>query len=165
MHCLICGTELNNCLCTLCGFDLSQCRERFPTLGDPPGAQSALCTRRAALIRTLNDRIAELEQTISEMRQNGVAAEERQPELSAEHFVRARQKTWECACGSRNSINSRSCVVCGKPSPLAADQTAAYLAGRRNADNHPKPRSWSCPCGSRNSIDTRYCPVCGTPKP
>ena len=34
MRCMICGSELNGCLCPRCGFDLSQCREQSPTLAD-----------------------------------------------------------------------------------------------------------------------------------
>jgi len=34
MRCAVCGNELNGCLCPRCGFDLSQHRERYPTLTD-----------------------------------------------------------------------------------------------------------------------------------
>lgn len=45
MHCMICGTELNGCLCPHCGYDHSRNREQYPTLWDD-GTQRRLCGSR-----------------------------------------------------------------------------------------------------------------------
>ena len=47
MRCLICGTELNGCLCPRCGFDLSRCREQYPTLADDSTMPEAVWAVRA----------------------------------------------------------------------------------------------------------------------
>ena len=178
MKCLICGNELKSCICPRCGFDLSQCRESFPTLGALPPAGQALCTRRDAMIRALNDRIAELERELSEGKVHSVRAKPRKPEIAAEQPKNSaekpesavRQETWECVCGSRNAIDTRYCAVCGKNAPGVITKgagrpgAASRKAGGKNA-RQTKPSTWSCSCGSRNADSTRYCPVCGKSRP
>lgn len=51
MRCLICGSQLNGCLCPRCGFDLSQCREQYPTLAND--------YRRTASVWTVRDNYLE----------------------------------------------------------------------------------------------------------
>ena len=55
MYCPICGAVLNGCCCPCCGFDLSQCREQFPTLmndGKRPESVGAALRRRSAAAQT-----------------------------------------------------------------------------------------------------------------
>ena len=46
MYCLICGAKTMGCRCQACGFDLSRCRERYPTLEDLAGARRGHGGRR-----------------------------------------------------------------------------------------------------------------------
>lgn len=58
MHCLICGTELDTCVCPRCSFDQSLCRELYPTLSADESRSVPLSVHRDALYRRLEDALA-----------------------------------------------------------------------------------------------------------
>lgn len=50
-HCLICGTALDGCTCSECGFDKSACVELFPTLMNSASIREALWVKRNAIFQ------------------------------------------------------------------------------------------------------------------
>lgn len=73
MHCLICGTELNTCVCPRCSFDQSLCRELYPTLDVDECKLSPLFVYRNSLYRKSEDTAAAL--TCSEEECRSVSAD------------------------------------------------------------------------------------------
>lgn len=88
MHCLICGIELNTCVCPRCSFDQSLCRELYPTLGADEYRPAPLYVHRDALYRKLEDALASWNLSEEECRSLSASLQEKQSvtdELTARH--------------------------------------------------------------------------------
>ena len=167
MHCLICGNELQGCLCPRCGFDLSLRGADYPTLVPEERKEPPLWILRSAYWDALNDIIQALTKQVQELERRRASAPE--PENgSRQTEPTSFAKKWECECGCRNSMGVRYCTNCGRIIPEARRDPTTESQGfgsfrssaARTAPASPAAK-WECSCGCRNPVGIRYCRNCG----
>ncbi len=173
MKCGVCGLELENGICPVCGFDVGLDWESYPTLaaGEPTlplarrrerwratAGDALRCARCGGLSFSIfpgkgKARCCSCGSMTPLIVQGTASGNEERPRQAAPTAPGG--NSWRCSCGFRNSASSRFCPNCGLQRPFV------------QSSKPPQPVSddtWLCTCGARNSIAHRYCSVCDRPR-
>lgn len=176
MKCGVCGLELENGACPVCGFDLGLDWEHYPTLaaGEPT---LPLTRRRERWQATAGDalrcaqcgglsfsiypgkgkaRCCSCGSMMPLSVQTAVPGNEERTRPAVP--AAPRSNSWRCSCGYNNSASSRFCPNCGRPKGTGVISGPPKLSRPASSD------TWICSCGARNSSSHRYCSACDMPR-
>lgn len=138
MRCLICGLQMDTCVCARCKYDLSSCCECFPTLVPVPAGKESIGAVRERIYTELLEQV--------------------QRKSSVQVDLRESQDKEICACGNKNTATNRYCEACGKRNPL-------FTVPSKKRSFSLSQNLWICDCGNRNTLSAYYCGICGRENP